>query len=97
MVAIRLHSEEGWSKISRRPDTATPVALGGNPTFPTVLRAFIWHLTEGCPLSSESEEVIPNPRRIPPPPKSSQQETVLFLDQYERTNRAARGPRNGSM
>lgn len=43
MEAIHLHSGEGWSKISWKPDTTTPVAL-------RLLRAFIWHLTEGYPL-----------------------------------------------
>lgn len=44
LVAISSHVEEGWSKLSLKPDAPTLLGLGGNPTFPcgehTIRKAF---------------------------------------------------------
>lgn len=44
LVAISSHVEEGWSKLSLKPDATTLLGLGGNPTFlcdeHTILKAF---------------------------------------------------------
>ena len=62
-----------------------------------VLIAFNSHLVEQYSLSSECGEVIPWLHSVLPTPISNQKERFLFLAPYKTADRAALGPRNGSV